>query len=161
MCILQPFLSCRSSYEAIHILKQFSRPFKSSLIIQLGLAQALWVRVLRYLKFECESKVVCLVCYAWELLKLVSWCASLLGVLVARRQVYDPPTWCGAVLTILCGGRGDLHPLWRSSLVENRIKVTVVTWCSRKRLDCREAILLVSVSTIWSRTSFVPNRTTR
>ena len=41
-------------------------------------------------------------------------------------NIIDPPTWCGAVTTTLCGGRRDPHPLWRSSLVEPRIKVTVV-----------------------------------
>ena len=25
----------------------------------------------------------------------------------ARRNVNDPPTWCGAAWTTLCGGRGD------------------------------------------------------
>ena len=49
-----------------------------------------------------------------------------LGALKARRHVIDPPTWCGAAMTILYGGRGDPHPLWRSSLVEIGIKVTVV-----------------------------------
>ena len=33
---------------------------------------------------------------------------------------------CGAAWKILCGGRGDPHPSWRSSLVEFGIKVTVV-----------------------------------
>ena len=51
---------------------------------------------------------------------------SPLGALVARRHIIDPLTWCGAVTTTLCGGRGDPHPLWRSSLVEIGIKVTVV-----------------------------------
>ena len=45
---------------------------------------------------------------------------------MARRHVIDPPTWCGAATTTLCGGRGDPHLLWRSSLVEPGIKVTVV-----------------------------------
>ena len=49
-----------------------------------------------------------------------------LGVLVARRHIIDPLTWCGAATTTLCGGRGDPHPLWRSSLVEIGIKVIVV-----------------------------------
>ena len=49
-----------------------------------------------------------------------------LGALVAHRHVIDPPTWCGVATTPLCGGRGDPHPLWRSSLVEPGIKVTVV-----------------------------------
>ena len=35
-------------------------------------------------------------------------------------NVIDPPTWCEP------GGRGDPRPLWRSSLVEIGIKVTVV-----------------------------------
>ena len=28
----------------------------------------------------------------------------------------------------LCGGRGDPHPLWRSYLVEPRVKVTVIVF---------------------------------
>ena len=49
-----------------------------------------------------------------------------LGALVARWHVIDPPTWCGAAMTILYGGRGDPLPSWTSSLVENGIEVTVV-----------------------------------
>ena len=49
-----------------------------------------------------------------------------LGAWWLARNVIDPPTWCGAAWTILCGGRGDPHPLWRSSLVEIGIKVIVV-----------------------------------
>ena len=49
-----------------------------------------------------------------------------LGALEACRHVIDPPTWCGAATKILCVGREDPHPLWRSSLVEPEIKVTVV-----------------------------------
>ena len=48
------------------------------------------------------------------------WSVKLAG------NVIDPPTWCGAATTSLCGGCGDSHPLWRSSLVESRIKVIVV-----------------------------------
>ena len=48
-----------------------------------------------------------------------------LGALEARRHVIDHPTWCGAATTTLCGGRGDPHPLWRSSLVEPGAMVTV------------------------------------
>ena len=51
---------------------------------------------------------------------------AILGVLGAHRQVINPPDWCGAATTTLCGGRGDTHPLWRSYLVKNGIKVTVV-----------------------------------
>jgi len=50
-----------------------------------------------------------------------------LGALVARQQVINPYSlvaWCGATLTVLCGGRGDHHPSWKSSLVANEIKVT-------------------------------------
>ena len=49
-----------------------------------------------------------------------------LGAVKLASNVIDPPTWCGAATTSLCGGRGDPHPLWRSSLVEPEIKVTVV-----------------------------------
>ena len=51
---------------------------------------------------------------------------AILGVLMARRLVYDPLAWYGAAWMTLCGGRGDPHLLWRSSLVEFEIKVTVV-----------------------------------
>ena len=40
------------------------------------------------------------------------WSVKLAG------NVIDPPTWCGAATTSLCGVRGDPHLLWRSSLVE-------------------------------------------
>ena len=43
-------------------------------------------------------------------------------------NVIDPPTWCGAATTSLCGERGDPHPLWRSSLVEPGAKVTVIVF---------------------------------
>jgi len=46
------------------------------------------------------------------------------GALRLAGNVNDPPTWCGAAWTTLCGGRGDPHPLWRSSLVESGAKVT-------------------------------------
>ena len=41
-------------------------------------------------------------------------------------NVNDPLTWCEAAWMTLCGGRGNPHPLWRSSLVEPGINVTVV-----------------------------------
>jgi len=34
---------------------------------------------------------------------IASRCAGLLGVLVARRHVNDPPAWCGVASTTLCG----------------------------------------------------------
>ena len=53
----------------------------------------------------------------------------------ARRQRHRPSdlVWSGD--DTLCGGRGDPHPLWRSSLVEPGAKVTVIvfteeTWWS-------------------------------
>ena len=49
-----------------------------------------------------------------------------LGVLNLAGNINEPPTWCEVAWTTLCGGRGDPHPLWRSSLVEIGIKVTVV-----------------------------------
>ena len=51
-----------------------------------------------------------------------------LGAVKLAGNVIDPPTWCGAATTTLCGGRGDLHPLWRSSLVEPGAKVTVIVF---------------------------------
>ena len=49
-----------------------------------------------------------------------------LGALRLAGNVNDPPTCCGAAWTTLCGGRGDPHPLWRSSLVEIGVKVIVI-----------------------------------
>ena len=68
---------------------------------------------------------------------MLLYCGSLVNqqdILVCRPlealrfagKVNDSPTWCGVAWTILCGGRGDPHLLWRSSLVEIGIKVTVV-----------------------------------
>ena len=51
-----------------------------------------------------------------------------LGAVKLAGNVIDPPTWCGAATTSLCGGRGDPHPLWRSSLVEPGAKVTVIVF---------------------------------
>ena len=51
-----------------------------------------------------------------------------LGALRLASNVNDPPTWCGAAWTTLCGGRGDPHPLWRSFLVKIGIKVIVVLY---------------------------------
>ena len=70
-----------------------------------------------------------------------------LGALEARRHVIDPPTWCGAATTTLCGGRGDPHLLWANSLVESEIKVTVIVFTEETWLP--EAILFVSASTMW------------
>ena len=61
--------------------------------------------------------------------------------------VIDPPAWCGAAKTSLCGGRGDPHPSWWSSLVEPGPRWPWL--CLRKRLGGREAILFVSTSTTW------------
>ena len=46
----------------------------------------------------------------------------------ARRQRHRPSdlVWSGD--DTLCGGRGDPHPLWRSSLVEPGAKVTVIVF---------------------------------
>ena len=49
-----------------------------------------------------------------------------LGVLRLAGNVNDSPTWYEVAWTTLCGGCGDPQPLWRSSLVEIGIKVTVV-----------------------------------
>ena len=59
-----------------------------------------------------------------------------LGAVKLTGNVIDPPTWCGAATTTLCGGRGDPHLLWRSSLVKFVIKLTVIefmgeTWLPR------------------------------
>ena len=46
----------------------------------------------------------------------------------ARRQRHQSSdlVWSGD--DTLCGGRGDPHPLWRSSLVEPGAKVTVIVF---------------------------------
>ena len=51
-----------------------------------------------------------------------------LGALKARRQHHRPSdlVWSGD--DTLYGGRGDPHPLWRSSLVEPVAKVTVIVF---------------------------------
>ena len=51
-----------------------------------------------------------------------------LGAVKLAGNVIDPPTWCGVATTTLCGGHGDPHPLWRSSLVEPGAKVTVIVF---------------------------------
>ena len=59
-------------------------------------------------------------------LRAIQTCISVcqpLGALVARRQVIDPPAWCGAAIKYLCWGRGDPYPLLRTSLVESGTKV--------------------------------------
>ena len=53
-------------------------------------------------------------------------CAGTLELEGSPAMLCDPPPWCGEATTPLCGGCGDPHPLWRSSLVEPEIKVTVV-----------------------------------
>jgi hypothetical protein len=90
---------------------------------------------------------------------------------VARQQVIDPPAWCGAATTALCGGRGDPHPSWRSSLVESGIKVTgnlaralvaKPSWRVKKSSgrDLVIGMQYSSASTIWTRDGFVPTDTT-
>ena len=56
-----------------------------------------------------------------------AWCAGTLER-GARRQRHRPSdlVWSGE--DTLCGGRGDPHPLWRSSLVEPGAKVTVIVF---------------------------------
>ena len=69
-------------------------------------------------------------CALWLVLEwttLVLWCAGPLEELMACRQVNDPPAWCGAASTTLCGGR---RPLLRgqSPLVKIGINVTVIVF---------------------------------
>jgi hypothetical protein len=103
---------------------------KCLVIKSLGLAQALLVLVLGLAlkRVRVQGIEHCVLVLEWS--TIVSWCTGPLGVLVARWHVLDPPAWCGVATTTLCGERGDLHPLWRISLVESGIKVTVVTWHS-------------------------------
>ena len=51
-----------------------------------------------------------------------------LGAVKLAGNVIDPPIWCGAAMTSLYGGCGDPHPLWRNSLVEPGVKVTVIVF---------------------------------
>ena len=48
------------------------------------------------------------------------------GALELAGNVNDPPTWCGAAWTIFVWETWRPHPLWRSSLVEIGIKVTMI-----------------------------------
>ena len=71
---------------------------------------------------------------------------AMLGVLVTRRHVNDPPAWYGAASTSFVWGT------WRPrSLVEKLLSGTRGQGdreCSRKRLGGREAILFMSASTM-------------
>ena len=95
--------------------------------------------------------MLCLVSWFYSEPQVYLGVPTILGVLVARQHVFDHPAWCGAASTTLCGGRGDPHPSWRSSLVESGAKVTAVTLQvlvasqeeSRKRFGGRETILLI------------------
>ena len=69
-----------------------------------------------------------------------------LGALRLADNVNDPPTWCGAVWTTLCGGCGEPHPLWRSSLVEPGAKVTVIVFTEE---TWGPSSSLVSATTTW------------
>jgi len=87
---------------------------------------------------------------------------------MSHRHVFNPPYWCGAASTALCGDvetlsvmekllsgkrdQGDRSNLMASLCGKSK--------CPRNRLDYREAILLVSASTTWSRSGLVPSRTT-
>jgi len=125
--------------------KNISKPSKCKLIKHLGLAQALWVLVLGLALERVWEQGVVPCGWFWSESNRVSRCTGLFGVLVARRHVNDPPTWCGAASTTLYGGRGDPLPLWASSLMENGIKVTVIVFTEETWLP--KAILFVSAST--------------
>ena len=58
--------------------------------------------------------------------------APTLGAVLARRQRQRPSdlVWSG-VDNLVGGGRGDPHPLWRSSLVEPGAKVTVIVFTEK------------------------------
>jgi hypothetical protein len=97
-----------------------------------------------------------------------------LGVFVARRQVFDPPVWCGAATAALfVWGGGGGRPLLSGKLREDGIKVAGILGVSlsgrafmasqeesRKRLGDREAIFFVSASTIWTKGDLVSTDTT-
>ena len=48
------------------------------------------------------------------------WSVKLAG------NIIDPLTWCGAAMTLCAGDVETPIPLWRSSLVDIGIKVTVI-----------------------------------
>ena len=100
----------------------------------------------RISSLECESKVLCLVAGS-RVNQQVFRCAGPLEHLVARRLVIDPPL-CVERRRQPCTGDAETpSPLWASSLVENRIKVTVIVFTEETWLP--EAILFVSASTTW------------
>ena len=72
---------------------------------------------------------------------------AIVGVLVTRRQRLRPSglVWSGD--DIFVWGRGDPHPLWRSSLVEPGTKVTVIVFTEETWWP--SCILLVSATTTW------------
>ena len=64
-------------------------------------------------------------------------------ILDDSRQVFDPPAWYGVASTMLCGGRGDPLPSWRSFLVQSGIKVTRelgVSLCDKSRGSRRDLV---------------------
>ena len=96
---------------------------------------------------ECSSKVLYLVAGSLVSQQEDLGEPAILGVLVTRRHVFDPPSWCGAATTSFVRGT------WRPpSLVEKLLSGTRGQddrECSRKRLGGREAIFFVSASTTW------------
>jgi len=89
-----------------YTLENTSKPSKCLLIKSLVLSTPLWVLVLK-LALETvwdQGVVPCVLVPNWT--ELYLGVLAILRVLVARQQVYDPPTWCEAAWTAFCGGRG-------------------------------------------------------
>ena len=154
-CLSPAILSLLESQEVTPTPKNVSKPSKCLLIKSLVLSIPLRVLVLGLaLERVWEQGVeFCVLVLEWT--NLYPGAPAILGVFVTRRHIFDPPVWCAVVPTTLCRGRGDHHPSWISSLVENGAKVTrnlgKLWWhclcdksrCPWKRLSVQEAILLI------------------
>ena len=95
---------------------------------------------------ECSSKVLYFVAGSSVSQQEDLGEPAILGVLVTRRHVFDPPAWCGAAMTSF------VRRTWRPpSLVEKLLSGTRGQGdreCSRNRLGGRETILFMSASTM-------------
>ena len=75
---------------------------------------------------DCES---CALVLVWTKVYLCE--PTILGVLLTRRHVNDPPAWCGAASISFVRGTWRPLPWWRSSLVESGAKVIVIVFTEK------------------------------
>ena len=104
ICLTTTILSLLEFRETSYTLKNTSKPTQvlSDHIFRFSTSLALeWVS-----EQDCEP---CALVLVWTKVYLSE--PAILGVLVTRRDVNDPPTWCGAASTTLWGGHGDPHLL--------------------------------------------------